>query len=603
MEIYPVKYIDDYHIRYDSLNQFYATVYNKIDTWNTALDQWSAACSAFAGMDDFQGAAADAAKAYIQETHGILVSSIKQTLQFYHAQLLLYITGHYQMESHTEAVIPRDILISLMGKLGGELWDNELLNDDVTNILKNIADICPLTPPSMEALQTSLEELRTDIKDYKEAFDNYEYSKYTLANVELQGLIDSLQAMVQTLTENAVEITSYQSESAFRHETVQQFMTQAQITVPYLSENQQGIQEGLAIQAAIYQKQQQEYEEACKERMDTGTAQMLGGGLGAAGTVAVIVIAAIAAPTLPALAVFGAGTCVFVCCTSDTMEGYENYQYGKAGDLTTAAINPVRDVCFDGDMEAYNDFKLVSQFALTVAGAWAGGATGYGLVAEVGRECVGDYASGQIAGEIADVFGFGYGGTMATEVIVETLIEGEYDGPNARTRNTPDVQKNYVADADINLSGNLMNNTVPVGIVDGKYGSMTDIDVGSTGLYETSYGKSSGKLDWDAIVSKKGETRVEHINRHAVPNISRETHGVFNGNPIDMVNDAWEQRHLVEPISDGMGGKIYNIPYKNAGYESGYINTGAQMDYITIVTMDESADLITAFPSLGDYHK
>ena len=122
-------------------------------------------------------------------------------------------------------------------------------------------------------------------------------------------------------------------------------------------------------------------------------------------------------------------------------------------------------------------------------------------------------------------------------------------------------------------------------------------------LDETSYGKSSGNLNWDAIVSKKGETRVDHINRHAVPNNSRETHGVFNGNPIDMVNDAWEQRHLVEPISDGMGGTIYNIPYKNAGYESGFINTGAQMDYITIVTMDESADLITAFPSFGDYHK
>ncbi|MCQ5060011.1 hypothetical protein [Agathobacter rectalis] len=122
-------------------------------------------------------------------------------------------------------------------------------------------------------------------------------------------------------------------------------------------------------------------------------------------------------------------------------------------------------------------------------------------------------------------------------------------------------------------------------------------------VVETSYGKSSEKLNWDAIVSKKGETRVEHIKRHTVQNNSRETHSVFNGNPIDMVNDAWEQRNLVEPISDGMGGTIYSIPYKNAGYESGYINTGAQMDYITIVTLDESTDLITAFPSFGDYHK
>ena len=110
--------------------------------------------------------------------------------------------------------------------------------------------------------------------------------------------------------------------------------------------------------------------------------------------------------------------------------------------------------------------------------------------------------------------------------------------------------------------------------------------------YETSYGKSSEKLNWDAIVSKKGETEGLSILSDIRFKIIVETHSVFNRNPIDMVNDAWEQRHLVEPISDGMGGTIYNIPYKNAGYESGYINTGAQMDYITIVTLDESTDLI-----------
>ena len=116
-------------------------------------------------------------------------------------------------------------------------------------------------------------------------------------------------------------------------------------------------------------------------------------------------------------------------------------------------------------------------------------------------------------------------------------------------------------------------------------------------------GKKSGKLNWDAIVTKKGETRVDHVKRHAVPNNGRETHGVFNGDPVEMVNEAWEHRYSVEPIPDGMGGMIYNIPYENAGYESGYINTSAQMDYITIVTMEESADLITAFPSFGEYHK
>ena len=37
--------------------------------------------------------------------------------------------------------------------------------------------------------------------------------------------------------------------------------------------------------------------------------------------------------------------------------------------------------------------------------------------------------------------------------------------------------------------------------------------------------------------------------------------------------------------------------------ESGYINTGATMDYITIITMENSNDLIAAFPSFGNYHK
>ncbi len=68
-----------------------------------------------------------------------------------------------------------------------------------------------------------------------------------------------------------------------------------------------------------------------------------------------------------------------------------------------------------------------------------------------------------------------------------------------------------------------------------------------------------------------------------------------------MVNNAWKQRGGVIPVEDGMGGYIYNIPYKNAGYESGFINTGAQMDYITIVTMKGKEDLITAFPSFGNY--
>ena len=118
---------------------------------------------------------------------------------------------------------------------------------------------------------------------------------------------------------------------------------------------------------------------------------------------------------------------------------------------------------------------------------------------------------------------------------------------------------------------------------------------------KTIYIKPNNNLDWIAIVSKKGENRVEHILRHTIPNGNRRSHGVFNGNPITMVNTAWAHRQLISPSSDGMGGTIYNIPYKNAGYESGWGENRGTLNYITIITRENSLALITAFPSLGDY--
>ena len=109
------------------------------------------------------------------------------------------------------------------------------------------------------------------------------------------------------------------------------------------------------------------------------------------------------------------------------------------------------------------------------------------------------------------------------------------------------------------------------------------------------------ELDWNAIISRKGETRIDHINRHGIPRPDRATHGVFSENPVDAVNKAWAKRGTVTPIDDNMGGYIYNIPVENAGYESGLTNTGAKMDYITIITKKNTNELFAAFPSFGDY--
>lgn len=43
------------------------------------------------------------------------------------------------------------------------------------------------------------------------------------------------------------------------------------------------------------------------------------------------------------------------------------------------------------------------------------------------------------------------------------------------------------------------------------------------------------------------------------------------------------------------------FPYQNVGYNTGYVNFGLQMDYVTIVVQENSSTVWTAFPSFGDY--
>ena len=300
----------------------------------------------------------------------------------------------------------------------------------------------------------------------------------------------------------------------------------------------------------------------------------------------------------------GSGTAVFGA--ADAIEGTQDIYYGSTGDIDSTAVNGIKDDLFQGNEDAYylteNAFAFAASAMIPIGHAsTAGNLTFKSTATIVAKEGISMGAGAGAQKITTDVTGNDTAGMVAGMVA---------SGVTAKGLNGIEAEANKLAKAPKGIdgvtegAGNLVEDVGKAGKgLEGAAKGAESAAEDAGKVVETSYGKSSEKLNWDAIVSKKGETRVEHIKRHTVQNNSRETHSVFNGNPIDMVNDAWEQRHLVEPISDGMGGTIYNIPYKNAGYESGYINTGAQMDYITIVTLDESTDLITAFPSFGDYHK
>lgn len=90
---------------------------------------------------------------------------------------------------------------------------------------------------------------------------------------------------------------------------------------------------------------------------------------------------------------------------------------------------------------------------------------------------------------------------------------------------------------------------------------------------KTSYGKSSGKLNWDTVVGKRGETRKAHVVLHEVNDLSKPSHGVFYGDSVSTINKAWDNRANGYMLSEG-NTDLYVIPYQNAGFSGGYGGQG-----------------------------
>jgi hypothetical protein len=114
-----------------------------------------------------------------------------------------------------------------------------------------------------------------------------------------------------------------------------------------------------------------------------------------------------------------------------------------------------------------------------------------------------------------------------------------------------------------------------------------------------SCGNKSEILNW-SLKNKKGETRVQHINKHTVDNKKREYHGVFNGNPTSTLNQAWNKvkKEGIKPVSSDSQAEIYHVPFKNAGRGGGSLDYGKQLDSIEMVIMKGTNMIITGYPRL-----
>ena len=590
--------MEGFQINYTDLSDLFWEYKRKIENLIENIDNCIERISMFTENAVFTGKTGDAVKSYLGEAHITILSGIKVTAQTLLDNMAAYKDGYRAIDSSTNFKLDEEAIQEFRKKLASNYEDTDEYTGEIRSALSEVSDISDVGMPDSNGVFDIHEQMDSDLIKLVSNVNSYERENVVRLENSVELLLENLQSCLSKIGLSQGAIESYETGSFITGKDAGTLNTGIKIFGDLHEKNKEAYDE-------IYETEQKIKDEA-EKRKTQGIWRTVGGAvLIATGAACIVLTGGAAIPIVADVAVaVGSGTAVFGA--ADAIEGTQDIYYGSTGDIDSTAVNGIKDDLFQGNEDAYylteNAFAFAASAMIPIGQAsTAGNLTFKSTATIVAKEGISMGAGAGAQKITTDVTGNDTAGMVAGMVA---------SGVTAKGLNGIEAEANKLAKAPKGIdgvtegAGNLAEDVGKAGKgLEGAAKGAESAAEDAGKVVETSYGKSSEKLNWDAIVSKKGETRVEHIKRHTVQNNSRETHSVFNGNPIDMVNDAWEQRHLVEPISDGMGGTIYNIPYKNAGYESGYINTGAQMDYITIVTLDESTDLITAFPSFGDYHK
>ncbi|MBK6296057.1 MAG: hypothetical protein IPF55_18785 [Rhodoferax sp.] len=111
--------------------------------------------------------------------------------------------------------------------------------------------------------------------------------------------------------------------------------------------------------------------------------------------------------------------------------------------------------------------------------------------------------------------------------------------------------------------------------------------------------KKYSLLDWNAVVPKKGkykgESRTDHVRRHNVNDLSKDNHGVFSRDGVDVTNKAWERAQDLG-MSPNASGELVVPMGQTVGVSGGALGTGAPLTSVRIIVTPGTTSIVTAMP-------
>ena len=512
----------NYIIKYSAMDQLYLLICSRINKWYNELEDWSEGYNRIVSMNSFKGESADSAKSYLEEVHGILLCSIQQTLQSFQARYLLYRRGYNSIDSDLYANLPQKAIQNVERKLGTESETLQDISDSIGRSLRSVSDLLYLSNPSIFYLKDAMDELKQELNNLDWEIEGYESSELTAVRGDMQGLISSLQTVVQDYYVNGTNIASYQSGAVTGNTNMLDLYQRVMAAGEYVNEHKEEIEIAAVEQEEAFAQMQADYEAACQAREEEGKAKIIQGSLAiVVGTLAVVGTAGMAAPVVITAGVFG--TCSFAYGVSNTVEGAQDWYLGSIGDLETAAVNPIRDTIFCGNQELYDFWGSLS---MTVAGMCVpvgqsiNGVAGMGkdvlvetalktIVKETVKDTVSDIAAGEITDFATTKFNLNAVEAATLNIGVSLGLDkgldfagqklGVSDGPSFTDDMTFDEAKRY------NQYWNDLKNGVHI-----NYPGLTSSDIAAWELADAKLNEHLAvrKVDSDAVV----ELRAKEIS-------------------------------------------------------------------------------------------
>ena len=335
---------------------------------------------------------------------------------------LQYAAGYYGIEADTRAgEIAQESLEEQAGVL--EKGEASFLEEaaQLERLLAGVGDIVSISAPPTAEVETGFREMHREVQGLWEEVGEYEEARLASDFADMEEAMEKLESLIGRVSgKGSVRIGGYRAGELLEYEETARLEELAEERRGYLLEAVPGMEEQmLSCQDRIMARQR---EELGRQQVIEGTVA------GAFVLVSAAVVIGSGFSAAPAAAFLGEavlGTLTFTAVAyqdAKVMEGFHNIALGRAGDITSAAGNPIRDLLPE---QLHGAYQAIGEGSTWAVEAWGMGCTLWrawgqagvrGAAEELGKIGLAGYGAGK-AGEVAEAYGMSGSQVM----IIETL--------------------------------------------------------------------------------------------------------------------------------------------------------------------------------------